>query len=107
MRVCAYRKCVTLQQNQVSSPQSPIMDIVLKSGTIISHKNFLMLFLKPHFLFKNRANIPHGALSMTCSQSPWSLHFLLTNTDAHSDLGHQSSSLLLATLCAIRHFFLN
>ena len=41
---------------------------------------------------------------MTCSQSCWSLHFLLTNTDAHSDSGHQSLSLLWATLCAISCF---
>ena len=41
---------------------------------------------------------------MTCSQSCWSLHFLLTNTDAHSDSGHQSFSLLWATLCAISRF---
>ena len=41
---------------------------------------------------------------MTCSQSCWSLHFLLTNTDAHPDSGHQSFSLLWATLRAIRRF---
>ena len=41
---------------------------------------------------------------MTCSHSCWSLHFLLTNTDAHSDWGHQSFSLLWATLRAIRRF---
>ena len=41
---------------------------------------------------------------MTCSQSCWSLHFLLTNTDAHSDSGHQSFSLLWATMRAIRRF---
>ena len=40
---------------------------------------------------------------MTCSQSCWSLHFLLTNTDAHSDSGHQNFSLFWATLRAIRH----
>ena len=43
---------------------------------------------------------------MTCSHSCWSLHFLLTNTNAYSDLGHQSFSLLWATLRAIRRFFL-
>ena len=41
---------------------------------------------------------------MTCSQSCWSLYFLLRNTDALSDLGHQSFSLLWATLRAIRRF---
>ena len=45
------------------------------------------------------------ATNMTCSQSCWSLHFLLTNTDAHSNSGHQSFSLLWATLRAIRRFF--
>ena len=41
---------------------------------------------------------------MTCSQPCWSLHILLTNMDAHSDSGHQSFSLLWATLRAIRRF---
>ena len=80
-------------------------DIVLKSEGIISHKHFLMLFLQQHFFFlKIAAHICRGALSMTCSQSCWSLNFLLTNTDAHSDSGHQSFSLLLATLRSIRRF---
>ena len=39
---------------------------------------------------------------MTCSQSCRSLHFLLTNTDAHSDSGHQSFSILCN-----KTFFLN
>ena len=51
-------------------------DIVLKSEGIFSHKHFLMLFLQQHFFFlKFAAHICHGALSMTCSQSCWSLHF--------------------------------
>ena len=44
---------------------------------------------------------------MTCSQSCWSLQFIAdkqSNTDAHSDSGHQSFSLLWATLRAIRRF---
>ena len=46
-----------------------------------------------------------GALSITCSQSCWNLQFLLTNTDAYSDSGHQSFNLLWAKLLAIRRFF--
>ena len=65
-------------------------DIVLKSEGIISHKHFLMLFLQQHF--KSLHTFAVVLFSMNCSQSCWSLHFLLTNTDAHSDSGHQSFS---------------
>ena len=41
---------------------------------------------------------------MTFLQSCWSLYFLLANTDVHSDSGHQSFSLLWATMRAIRRF---
>ena len=91
MRVCAYRACVTLQQNQfllatISHTVKFSKDVVLKLEGIISHKHFLLLFLQPHFSFlKIAGNISRGALSMTCSQSCWSLYFLLINTDAHSD----------------------
>ena len=103
MQVCAYCACVTLQQNQVSHEVKCSKDIVLKSEGTISHKHFLTLFLQQHIIFlKIAAHICRGALSMTCSQSCWSLYFLLTNTDAHSDSGHQSFSLLWATLRAIR-----
>ena len=51
------------------------------------------------------ANSRRGALSMNCSQSCWSLNFLLTNTDAQSDPGNQSFSLLWVTLRARRRFF--
>ena len=105
MQVCAYCACVTLQQNQVSHKVKCSKDIVLKSEGIISHKHFLMRFLQQIFFFlKIAAHICRGALSMTCSQFCWSLYFLLTNTDAHSDSGHQSFSLLWATLRAIRRF---
>ena len=89
---------------------SYVRDSAVKSGSlaticIISHTHFLMLFLQAHFSFKNRRK-----------HSPWcsfhdlfSLHFLLTNTDAHSDSDHQCFSLLWATLRAIRRccFFFN
>ena len=45
-----------------------------------------------------------GALSITCSQSCWNLQFLLTNTDAYFDSGHQSFNLFWAKLLAIRRF---
>ena len=51
------------------------------------------------FFEKIAANIRRGA-------DLFSLHSLLTNTDAHSDSDHQSFSLLWATLRAIRLFFL-
>ena len=109
MWACAYRTCVTLQQNQVSHSVKFSKDIVWKivGGGIICHKHFLMLFPNHICLFKNRRwNILRGALSITCSQSCWNLHFLLTNTDAHSDSGHQSFNLLWATLRAIRRYLL-
>ena len=102
MQVCAYCACVTLQQNQVSQKVKCSKDIVLKLEGIISHKHFLTLFSPTTFFFLK--NIYRGTLSMICSQPCWSLYFLLTNTDAHSDSGHQSFSLLWATLRAIRRF---
>ena len=75
-------------------------DIVLKSEGII--KALFDAFSPTTFIFlKIAAHICRGALSMTCSKSCWSLHFLLTNTDAHSDSGHQSFGLLWSTLRAI------
>ena len=64
MRVCSYRACVTLQQNQfllatISHKVKFSKDVVLKLEGIISHKYFLMLFLQPHFSFsKSLENFP-------------------------------------------------
>ena len=59
-----------------------LKDIILKSGGKID----ALSFPQPHFSFLKSPQI----FAVVLFPWPWSIHFALTYTDAHSYLGYQS-----------------
>ena len=97
----------TYRISNASLSISCVRDTAAKSGFLatISHKVKFSkdLVLKSEGIISQiGAHICRGALSMTCSQSCCSLHFCWQTGMCTHDSGHQSFSLLWATLHAIR-----